>query len=128
MPYTPQFKGNATIRYTFRFMDWNAFAQGAFVYQTKNYATLRPGDTAYIGTMPAYGTADFSLGASKDRLSMEVFIKNAFDERGQVNRYTPCTTSVCGSGYTNVSPSVPPAVYVVPIQPMTIGVRFGQKF
>jgi hypothetical protein len=25
-------------------------------------------------------------------------------------------------------PGIPKAVYVVPIQPMTLGVRFGQKF
>jgi outer membrane receptor protein involved in Fe transport len=128
LPYTPKFKGNLTARYTFTLMDWDAHLQGSYLYQTKNYVGLRAADTAVLGTMPAYGTADFSFGATKNGLSLELFVKNAFDERGQVNRYTPCTVSICAASYANVSPTVQPAVYVVPIQPMTVGVRIGQKF
>ena len=74
--------------------------------------------------MPGYATADFSFGAEKDKLTIELFIKNAFDSRGQLNRYTPCTTSTCAPAY----PGVPAAVYVVPIQPLTVGIRVGQRF
>ncbi len=128
LPYTPDFKANLTARYTLDVMGWRSFLQGSLVFVNKNYATLRPSDTQYIGTMPSYTTADFSIGATRDKLSLTLFIKNAFDERGQVNRSTPCTTNVCGSGYTDVSPAVNPAVYVYPIQPMTIGFKVGQKF
>jgi hypothetical protein len=74
--------------------------------------------------MPGYATVDFSLGAEHNKSSVELFIKNAFDERGQVDRFTPCTTAVCAPAY----PGVPAAVYVIPTQPLTIGLRVGQRF
>ena len=124
LPFTPQFKGNITARYTFPLYGWNAHIQAAALYQTKNYAALRTADNAAQGTMPAYATADFSFGVEKDHKTAELFIKNAFDTRGQLNRYTPCTVSVCAASY----PGIPAAIYVVPIQPMTLGIRFGQTF
>ena len=124
LPYTPAFKGNLTARYTFPIGAWNGFAQASVLVQSMVYAALRPADTMFLGTMPGYATADFSVGAEHNRTSMELFIKNAFDERGQLNRYTPCTVSVCAAAY----PGIPPAVYVVPIQPLTVGIKFGQKF
>ncbi len=124
LPYTPKFKGNLLARYTFDLMGWNAHAQAAVVYQTSRSPALFTDDIHNLGTMPDFATVDFSFGAEKDQRTMEVFIKNAFDTRGQINRYTPCTTSVCAVGYTGV----PAAVYVVPTQPLTVGIRFGQKF
>jgi hypothetical protein len=92
-------------------------------------------DIANLGHMPGFATVDFSFGAERGKTSAEVFIKNAFDERGQINRFTPCTTSVCapsypaGVGSNGIAyPATPAAVYVVPTQPLTIGIRLGQKF
>jgi outer membrane receptor protein involved in Fe transport len=124
LPYTPRFKGNLTARYTFEAAGWNAHVQGSVLYQTMTFVGLRTADNAVLGTMPGYATADFAVGAEKDHVSVELFIKNAFDSRGQLNRYTPCTTAICGVGY----PGVPAALYVVPIQPLTVGIRIGQKF
>jgi iron complex outermembrane receptor protein len=124
LPYTPKFKGNTTVRYTFPMFGWDAHVQASAVYLTKNYVGLRTADSDSLGTMPAYGTADFAFGVDKNGLSLEAFIKNAFDTRGQENRYTPCTISVCASN----QPGIPQAVYVVPIQPMQVGIKLGQKF
>ncbi len=124
LPFTPAFKGNLTARYTFPLGPWNGFAQASLLGQSMVYAALRPADTMFLGTMPGYATVDLSFGAEHNRTSMELFIKNAFDEHGQLNRYTPCTVSVCAASY----PGIPAAVYVVPIQPLTVGIRFGQKF
>jgi iron complex outermembrane receptor protein len=124
LPFTPKFKGDITLRYTFDIQDWHAHAQTSVVYQTERTAALLTADTTDLGSMPGYATADFSLGADRGNMSTELFIKNAFNSLGQVSRYTPCTTGVCGVGYTGV----PAAVYVVPIQPLTVGIRFGQKF
>jgi iron complex outermembrane recepter protein len=124
LPYTPKFKGNVTGRYTFDAWGWNAHAQAAVVFQTGASPALFTADIANLGTMPAYATADFSFGAEKDKRTIELFLKNAFDVRGQLNRYTPCTTSTCAPAY----PGVPAAVYVVPIQPLTVGIRVGQSF
>jgi iron complex outermembrane recepter protein len=92
-------------------------------------------DIANLGQMPGFATVDFSVGAERGKTSLEVFVKNAFDSRGQLNRFTPCTTSVCAPGYPGgvgsngiAYPATPGAVYVVPIQPLTIGIRLGQKF
>jgi outer membrane receptor protein involved in Fe transport len=124
LPYTPPFKGNATARYTFDLMGWDAHAQASYVYQTRTQVGLRTEDVALLGSMPAYGVADLSAGVEKDRTSVEVYVKNVFNSHGQVNRFTPCTVNVCAADV----PGIPKAVYVVPIQPMTLGVRFGQKF
>jgi iron complex outermembrane receptor protein len=124
LPYTPKFKGNLTARYAFSMMDWDAHVQGSVLYQTKNYVGLRTADSESLGSMPGYASADFSIGASHNDLTIELFVKNAFDERGQVNRFTPCTISTCTAPISGA----PVPIYVVPIQPMTIGIKFGQRF
>jgi outer membrane receptor protein involved in Fe transport len=113
-----------TARYAFEVMGWNAHAQASVLFQTMTFAALRLADIADLGNMPGYATVDLSFGAQRNNTTAELFIKNAFDERGQINRYTPCTTSICAPSY----PGVPAAVYVVPTQPLTVGIRFGQKF
>ena len=126
LPYTPRFKGNATARYTFGVADWKAHVQGSVVYQTKTHVALRTADNAVLGSEPDYATADFSVGAERGALSIELFVKNAFDTRGQLNRYTSCTTNICGVGYP--AAGVTPAIYIVPTQPLTVGVKVGQTF
>jgi iron complex outermembrane receptor protein len=124
LPYTPPFKGNLTARYSFPLMGWDGHVQGSVVYQTKTQVGLRSSDVFYLGVMPAYTTADFSLGVERNGMTLEAYVKNAFDERGQVNRYTPCTVNICAA----TVPGIPQAVYVVPVQPATFGIRIGQKF
>jgi outer membrane receptor protein involved in Fe transport len=124
LPYTPKFKGDITARYDFEWMDWKAHAQATGTYQTKAPAGLRQEDIPLLGEMPSFGTIDLSLGGEKDNWSVEFFAKNLTDERGQLNRYTPCTLSVCGAAF----PGVPRALYIVPIQPRLIGIRIGQTF
>jgi outer membrane receptor protein involved in Fe transport len=124
LPYTPKFKGDVTARYNFQWMDWDSHAQLTATYQTKNQAGLRQEDIPLLGEMPAFGTIDLSLGGTKDNWSVEFFAKNLTDERGEVNRYTPCTLNVCGATF----PGVPRALYIVPIQPRLVGIRIGQTF
>jgi outer membrane receptor protein involved in Fe transport len=124
LPYTPPFKSNVTARYAFDLMGWDAHAQGSLVYQNRTQVGLRTSDVDLLGSMPGYAVTDLSAGVEKDRTSVEVYVKNVFNSHGQVNRYTPCTVEVCAADV----PGIPKAVYVVPIQPMTLGVRFGQKF
>ena len=142
LPYTPKFNGNLIARYTFPLMGWNAYAQVAVAYQSSRLpavfsvpSAVFSSDVANLGIMPGYATLDLSFGAEHDKTSFEIFAKNVTDERGQVNRYTPCTTSTCAPGYPGgvgsngiPYPATPPSVYVVPIQPLTVGIRLGQKF
>lgn len=124
LPYTPIFKGDVMARYTFPFMGWDAHAQVAVAYQGARYPAVFSADNANLGRMPAYATADFSVGAERNNVSLELFIKNAFNALGQVNRYTPCTTAICSVSYGGQ----PAAVYVVPIVPLTVGIKLGQRF
>jgi outer membrane receptor protein involved in Fe transport len=135
LPYTPKFNGNITARYTFPIFGWDGHAQAAVIYQSKRSPAVFTADQINLGEMPGYATLDVSFGAQHDKTSLEFFIKNLTDERGQLNRYTPCTTSVCAPGYPAgvgsngiAYPDTPAAVYVVPIQPLTVGIRVGQKF
>ncbi len=130
LPYTPRFKGNITARYTWNVGPWSAHAQGAVFYQSRENVGLRKSDIDALGEIPGYATADFSVGAERGRTSLELFIKNAFDTRGQLNRFTPCTVSVCASAYPNAAPSgfVSPALYEVPIHPLTVGIKLGETF
>jgi outer membrane receptor protein involved in Fe transport len=124
LPYTPDFKGFASARYTAAVLDWQAFGQGTVSYQTLSHVGLRSSDNAELGTMPAYATVDVSAGAERNRLSFELFVKNLFDSRGQENRYTDCPVQLCSM----TLPGVPHSVFVVPIVPRTIGVRVRQSF
>ena len=123
LPYTPPLKANLTARYTFDLGSWNGHAQGAVLYQSTNAVGLRLSDVAAYGGIPAYATADVSIGADKDKLSAELFIKNLFNTRASLNNYIPCG-SQCNASY----PGIPSPRYVVPIQPLTVGLKFGQKF
>jgi outer membrane receptor protein involved in Fe transport len=118
LPVTPKFKGNVTARYLFSLGDWDAHLQGSVVYQDSSWADLRTFERAVEGRMPSYSTADFQFGAERNGMEWELFVKNAFDSRGNVTRYTECTIGVCG--FTDV--------YAVPITPRLIGLKFGQKF
>jgi len=122
LPYTSRFKGNLTARYTFPVFDWNANVQGSVVYQTSAQAALLLNDAngqnevAVLGHMPDYATFDFSTGIERNKLSLSLFVKNAFDRRGETNRGVTCTIGICST------------VYVYPVQPMTVGIRLAQRF
>jgi outer membrane receptor protein involved in Fe transport len=124
LPYTPDVKGYATARYTFPFFDWDGHVQGALAFQTRSNVGLRLDDSVALGSMPSYATLDLSAGIEKNRMSIELFAKNVTDERGQENRSTPCTIAICTA---NVA-GIPQAVYVNPVQPLTVGIRLSQRF
>ena len=127
LPVTPVFKANATARYEFPVADFTAHVQGAVIYQGSSWADLRitafdpvgtllPARSA-LGKQRAYTTADFTAGLARGNWTVEAYLKNAFDERGDVYRYAECRVTVCGA-----------RTYVTTNQPRTLGVRVGQKF
>ena len=130
LPFTPKFKGNVTARYTFDMMGWNAHAQASVLFQTGAAPALKIADINGLGTMPGYASLDLSFGAERGKTSVEVFVKNATDERGQTNRFSPCQTCELPSPSSSIPANlqVGPAVYVSTIQPLTVGIRLGQKF
>ena len=124
LPYTPDVKGYATARYTFPLMGWHGHLQGDISFQTHSNVALRQSDAVALSSLPAYTTLGLSAGLEKNRMSIEFFIKNLLDERGQENRYLPCTIAVCGATVANT----PSDLYVVPAVPRMFGLRLSQKF
>ncbi|MBV8146667.1 MAG: TonB-dependent receptor [Gammaproteobacteria bacterium] len=116
LPYTSKVKGNLLARYDFPVGDWQAYGQGAFVYQSAQQSELRTVQREAIGEMPAFGTLDLAFGIARSSYSLDLFLTNVFDERGQLFRFTQCGSC---SPINN---------YVVPTQPRTVALRFAQKF
>jgi iron complex outermembrane recepter protein len=117
LPVTPKFKGNLTARYTFTGVgDWLPFAQVSAVYQTQVSPSLRADWTQIEGMVPAYGLLDLAAGVTRDTFSLQLYVTNLADRRAELSRFTETT------------PTVDPQVYVVPVQPRTIGVTLSQKF
>ena len=117
LPITPEFKANLTGRYEWDAGDNRAHLQGTIVYQGESTADLRNTESALLGKLPAFTAVDFTAGLKNPRWSVEMFLKNAFDERGQVSRYAECAILTCG-----------PQTYIVPIRPRQFGIRVGQTF
>jgi outer membrane receptor protein involved in Fe transport len=116
LPVTPRFKGSLVARYTFNVADWKSNVQGTLVHQTDSSPLLTQPEAAVTGTQPGYSLFDLSAGAEHNGTSVGVFISNLFDDRAELTRFTNCRSTVCSSPY------------IVPAQPRTIGIKFGQKF
>ncbi|HRD27089.1 MAG TPA: TonB-dependent receptor [Caulobacter sp.] len=117
LPVTPRFKGNVTVRYEFALGEYDAHLQGSMVTQTSSWTDLRLVERAIIGKQDGWSAFDFTAGVERDAWSAEFFVQNLTDERASLYRYAQCAESVCGG-----------AVYTVPNQPRTLGLRLGRKF
>ena len=116
LPVTPKFQGNMTARYEWDAGELRAHTQGSVVYKGSSWPDLRTSDRDVVGKLPSYTTVDLTAGVSQGSWRVEAYVKNVFDENGQIDRSVACASSVCSR------------VYVNPIQPRTIGLRFGQDF
>ena len=119
LPVTPKLKADLTARYAFAMPGgYQANVQASAVYSGARWADLRIIARDALGKMPAYTIADFSAGLEKNGLTAQLYVSNVFDERAVLNRYSECDVSLCGVI----------AIYDLPNQPRTIGLKFGQKF
>jgi outer membrane receptor protein involved in Fe transport len=133
LPVTPRFKANLTGRYTWDIGDMEAHLAGTVLHEGRRYSDLRLYERELIGDMPAYTSFDFSFGVKKDNWAVDLFVKNAFDERGQIGRFYQCSEAVCGNDVSGAVYPPPPGyengqVYIIPTQPRTVGVRFSMDF
>jgi iron complex outermembrane receptor protein len=116
LPSTSKIKGNLVARYAFPLGGFEAYTQGAFVYQSSQWDDLRIVQREQIGEQPAFGTLDLAFGLGQKSYAFDLFVTNVFDKRGEVFRFNQCKT--CSMV----------ANYVVPTQPWTIALKFSQKF
>ena len=117
LPITPRFKGALNARYTWDLAGGEAYWQASASHVGNRRVDLREAETALLGTLGAYTTADVSVGWSKDNWSIDLFLKNAFDERAEMSRFAQCAALTCGN-----------QPYTVIAQPRTFGIRFSQSF
>jgi len=117
LPITPKVKGDITARYNFSFYGNEAYVQGAAFGVGRRRSELRTLENGILGELPGYGTLDLSTGMKKDQWSFDVYLKNVFDNRGEVANYAECQATICG-GQT----------YIIPVQPRTLGVRVTRDF
>ena len=118
LPVSPKFKADLSARYSYVTPVGKGFVQLAGVYVGARTADLRVVPQSILGTEPAYTQFDLSTGFDWGNVHLELYVNNVADTRGQLDRYAECDATKCGAE----------AVYIVPTQPRTIGVKFGQKF
>lgn len=116
LPITPKFKAAGTLRYTGDVgATTKAYGQINASYQSSATSEVRAGPAATIGELPAFASVNLAAGVEFEKLNLELFVSNLFDERGQLSRYLQC--GQCGQ-----------RPYVVTINPRTVGLRMGYKF
>ena len=52
-----------------------------------------------------------------NRWTLEAYINNALDKRGELGRTAECAVASCYNNYR-----------IIPIAPMNSGIKFGQRF
>jgi iron complex outermembrane recepter protein len=123
LPISPEMKANLTGRYEFNLGRYESFAQASYVYQTDSWADLVQADRDALGVQKGYELFDVSTGIQAGSLTFEVFVKNLFDKRAEVYRYSEC--AICGADNGGI---VNPQSYLVTAKPRTVGIKIGQKF
>jgi outer membrane receptor protein involved in Fe transport len=127
LPVTAKFKLNSRLRYEWNLTgDIKAHAQAAVSYEGKRRVDLRDFENSIMRNLDSYWLDDTAAGVEKGPWSLDLYVKNLFDVRGQVTRGIQCLESVCGDpdgltarggiNYTTVT------------RPRTIGLRIGRKF
>lgn len=126
LPITPKFKASATARYVVPMGSAKAHFQLNGTYQSRATSDIRTAiyetfsdnvinPASQLGDLKAFGTVNSTIGADWDSYSIELFVSNIFDERGQLSRFQQC--GACGQ-----------RPYIVPTTPRTFGLRAGAKF
>jgi iron complex outermembrane recepter protein len=124
LPVTPRFKADLLARYDFTVGDFDAHGQVAYVYQDSSVPLLYPvfyqngyGNAGpHLGEVPPYSRVDLMAGAGRNGKQLEFLVDNVFNSLGEIGRFAALT------------PTTANQPYVVPIQPRTFWLKFGQKF
>jgi outer membrane receptor protein involved in Fe transport len=129
LPVQPEFKGNVVGRYEFPVGgDQRMHLQAAWVYQGSAWSDLRTAERELLGKQPSFSIVDFSAGINNDSWGLELFVKNAFDERAEIARYGECSTFQPGTDPPNSVPLCGLQPYIVTNTPRMIGLTFTKNF
>jgi iron complex outermembrane receptor protein len=127
LPLTARWKGNSRVRY-----EWNAWSdaranvQASASFEGDRTRDIRNDVQDIYGKMDAYTLVDIGAGIDKGPWSVDLFVKNLFDVRGQISKGIQCNEFVCGDplGETSIGSKV----YTTVTRPRTVGLRVGRKF
>ncbi len=117
LPVQPKFKGTTTARYEFDMGKFASFVQGSANHQGGTRSYLTTAEANLLGPTKGFTTFDFSIGGALNNWTIEAFIQNAFDKRGQLSINTVCSPLICGAG-----------ARVYPIKPQFFGLKAGMRF
>lgn len=120
LPVTPEVKFNLIARYKWDVADHKMYVQAAATHQSSSNPELLAGPESVMGPLPGFTSVDLSFGVAKDRWTLALYLDNAFDERGQLNRGSQCADTVNNYCYINYR--------ILPIKPQIVGIKFGNKF
>ena len=127
LPLTAPWKGSTQLRYEWGLRpDMKAHVQGVVTYEGKRRRDLRPAINEIYGNMSSFTEVDIGAGVETGPWSVDLYVKNLFDVRGQLSKGIQCREEVCGDvlGDTEFGGKV----YTVVSRPRTIGLRVGRKF
>jgi iron complex outermembrane recepter protein len=119
MPGIPRNKANGIARYQFEMGRYNSFVQGSVVYQSRTTYSLE-NTRSFAGETPAFGTFNLSAGIGLKSWTLEAYIDNVFDKRGQLSKNSECNDVLNHYCLKNA--------HVYPVAPMQFGLKFGQRF
>jgi iron complex outermembrane recepter protein len=115
LPDTPEFTGSLAADYNFELGGREAFLGATVRHVTDRVSSYdaSPGSPQY--DLPEYTTVDLRTGVQLGAARLQLYVKNAFDERGQLS----ATTAFSALGGP---------VWVSLVQPRTIGLNFITQF
>ncbi|MEO8017214.1 MAG: TonB-dependent receptor [Pseudomonadota bacterium] len=132
LPVQSKFKANAVGRYEFPMAGMDAHAQVAWVYSGSAWSDLRTDERNLLGKQPAFSIVDLAFGVENDSWGLEAFVKNAFDKRAVLARFTECSEfkpyDSDNDAFPNEVPLCGLQAYTVTTPPITFGVTFSKKF
>jgi iron complex outermembrane receptor protein len=128
LPVQPKFKTNLIARDEFEVGSFKAHVQAAVVYQDSAWTDLRTAERELLGKQASYSVWDLAAGVENDSWGIELFVKNAFDRRAEVARFTECGIFKPLTDPTNSTPLCGLEPYIVVNTPRTIGLTFSKKF
>ncbi len=127
LPITARFKGNTRLRYDWAIRgDMKAHVQGVLTYEGKRRRDIRTLEDSIYGRMDAFTQVDLSTGVEKGPWTVDLYVKNLFDVRGEVSKSIQCLETTCGDpdGVTDRGG----IIYTGITRPRLIGLRVGRKF
>lgn len=108
LPFTPDLKYTLLSRYQFMLGNWESYAQASWSWTDDSWNDL---EVASREEQDSYGILNASVGAIIGKSSVDLYADNLTDENAEIARYTRAGDN-----------------RVVANRPLTIGVRFRQRF